>query len=276
MNRIDLTNLGGFPLEQDTLDFMQLSYKGPLGAVARLCGDKTILHGVVNNAGNVSSGWIAVNGELIIFQGGTYGPQVAISETPISVTFEDNSIKESYFTKTATCGVVGDFPFSDLVPLISLQNLWLPGDLKQKMVDNAYVAANFDVDGYGLNAERGWRLLNAVNADAKGRALVNINPDDAELDEAGKIVGVKAQSISVNELPPHSFFIASAGDVNGDGPNADANNPVASNNELNGNISYRMKRKAGTANVGLTNTIGNGQAHNNMQPSMVVVTLIKL
>ena len=58
MNRIDYSNLGGFPLEQDTLSFMQNSYSDAFSAMAKLCGDKVILTGVVVEAGNVSAGWV--------------------------------------------------------------------------------------------------------------------------------------------------------------------------------------------------------------------------
>ena len=60
MNKqIDLLNLGGFPFEQNTLKFLQESYTGALGALAKLCGDKTILHGVEVNGSNVTAGWIS-------------------------------------------------------------------------------------------------------------------------------------------------------------------------------------------------------------------------
>lgn len=120
--RIDLTNLGGFPLEQDTLSFMQDSYRGAFAAIAQLCGSKTILFGVQLLAGNISNGWISYNGEMIQFIGGPAAAQVVITETPgvTQAVFEDGSTRDVYFTKTATVGAVGDFPFTDLKPLSSI------------------------------------------------------------------------------------------------------------------------------------------------------------
>lgn len=115
MNRIDLTNLGGFPLEQDTLKFMQDGYGDLFEAVARLCGDKTILTGVVVTGSNVSDGWISYNGELLKFVGGSLGAGVIIVETIGNALFEDGGTKGVYKTRTATIGSPQVFAFSDLV-----------------------------------------------------------------------------------------------------------------------------------------------------------------
>lgn len=187
MNNIDFTNLGGFPLEQDTLDFMQLSYGGPLGAIARLCGDKTILTGVVVTGGAVSSGWIAVNGELILFQGGALGASVVISSTPTSVTFDDGNIREAYFIKTATCGAVGDFPFSDLsrvgiVPS-GLISMW-----------SGAIGA----------IPSGWLLCDGTNGtpNLSGMFIAGYNAADTDYDAIGKTGGAKTFTLSQANLPP--------------------------------------------------------------------------
>lgn len=120
--RIDLTNNGGFPLEQDTLAFMQDSYRSALGAMAKLCGNKTILDGVVVAGSNVTAGWIAVDGELIPFLAGTAGTRVIITESPAVVqsVFDDGASRDVFFTKTATCGIAGGFLFSELQALRTL------------------------------------------------------------------------------------------------------------------------------------------------------------
>lgn len=261
--RIDLSNLGGFPLEEDTLDFMQQSYRSAFAAIAQLCGSKTILYGVEVIAGNVTNGWISYNGELIPFIGGAVATDVVIIETPAvtQATFEDGSIRDVYFTKIATIGITGDFPFADLVPLLSFQNTWLPNDLKQKYCDAAYIAANFDGSGYGINKEKGWRILSSAVPDAAGKVLVNMDTADSELDEAGKIAGSKTGTLVQNQLPASMTFTVpfvahtASGVINGvtDGP------------------------AAGTGSTALTLTnAGGGQSHSRMQPSFVVLTLIKL
>lgn len=273
--RIVLTHLGGFPLDQEALDFMQQSYRDALAAMANLCGDKVILQGVTVTGGNVSSGWIAVNGELIPFIGGAVGAQVVIAETAQSVSFEDGNVREVYFTKTATCGALGAFPFSDLVPLLTLKHVWLPGDLKQKYVDNAYIAANFDADGYGLNQERGWRILSKAVPNAAGRVFVNHNPSDTDFNQAGKVGGEKAHILTPVEQSKIKFKIK--GD-DGDNPgNIGAVRSIKgisiSDEELDGTTDATAD---GWSADKVVNLVNNGNAHNVMNPYFVVLTLIKL
>ncbi len=118
--KIDYSNLGGFPLTQDVLAFMQDSYRDVLSAIARLCGNKVIVYGVTVAGANVSDGWLVINGEFIPFVGGNLGTQVLVSETGTPLTFEDASVPNVLFTKTATTGAIGGFPFSDLVRLPTL------------------------------------------------------------------------------------------------------------------------------------------------------------
>ena len=58
----------GFPGTNKTWRFVQDAFREPLGALAKLAGDKTILTGVVNTAGVVSDGFIVYDGEIIPFQ----------------------------------------------------------------------------------------------------------------------------------------------------------------------------------------------------------------
>lgn len=277
--RIDLSNLGGFPLEQDSLQFMQESYRGAFAAIAQLCGNKTILYGVESVGGNITDGWIAYNGELIPFIGGVAAADVVITETPAAAqaTFEDGTDRDVYFTKVATVGAVGDFPFTDLVPLLSLQNTWLSGDLKQKHVDNAYIAANFDGSGYGLNKEKGWRILSAAYPDAAGRVLVNRNPADADFDEVGKLKGAKTHTLTMPELPAKNILGVDEGTAvpAGGGGMIKKSSVGASTTTVNVD-SLGSGTQPDILNIYSYPNLGTDTPHNNIQPSYVVLTLIKL
>lgn len=124
MNRIDLTNVGGFPFDEDALDFMQQAYLAALSAIARLVGNKVILYGVEVASGSVSSGWISYNGELIKFIGGTATSSVVINDTGTDATFEDDVVHTVFYSKSATCAVSGDFDFDDFVRLPTLASLF--------------------------------------------------------------------------------------------------------------------------------------------------------
>lgn len=257
--RIDFTNLGGFPLEQDTLEFMQSSYRGAISALAQLTGNKVIVKGVETIGTNVTDGWIVVDGELIPFVGGNLAANVVLVDAPnvVRTTFEDGFVRDVYYTKTATCGLVGNFAFSELVPLLTLQNMWVPGDLKQKHVDNAYIASNFDGNGYGLNREKGWRILSSAYPAAAGRVLVNLDAGDADFDEVGKLKGAKTHTLTISEMPAHNHAVQEYAGTNSSGQHITS--PVV-----------------GTASGTLSGSAGGGGAHNNIQPSYVVLTLIKL
>ena len=260
--RIDCTNLGGFPLEQDTLEFMQKSYRPAFGAIAQLCGNKTILYGVQLVAGSYTDGWISYNGELIPFVGAVAAADVVITELPAATqaVFEDGTSRDVYFTKTATCGSAGAFPMSDLALLSSFKNIWKKDDLRMCKKDAAYIVANFDATtGIGTSPEeRGWQILSKQDVNAAGKTFVNIDPADTDFDTAGKTAGEKTHTLTIAEMPSHFH------------------NFIKVQTQGSGTISGYVNGQSQGPIGKLTEPEGGGQAHNNIQPSYVVLTLIKL
>jgi hypothetical protein len=121
MNKLKLDNIGGLPFDQQVLEFMQDGYSKPLGALAALCGDKTIVTGVELVAGNITPGWIAYQGELIPFIGAVPASRVQIIEVITAYLFEDNGNYPVETKRTAELvSVGGDFDFSDLQPLSTI------------------------------------------------------------------------------------------------------------------------------------------------------------
>lgn len=269
--RIDFTNLGGFPMTQFTLSEMQNSYRAALAAMANLCGDKVIIFGAQVIGTNVTDGWISYLGELMPFIGGAFNPKVAISVVAAPRTFENNNIHNVYFTKTASCAVVGDFNFNELTRIASLQNIWITGDLKQKYCNAAYVAANFDANGFGLNREAGWQILSSQVPSAAGKVLVNLDAADADFNTLGAVVGEKKHTLAINELPSHNF-------LNGVGD--DYGSTMVYGTSTVGLPGQSTQNIAQTQNAGglqgLTSTVGGDTPFNVIQPSFVVLTLIKL
>lgn len=88
MNELRLTHPGGFPLTQDTMNFMQEAYRlfNSLGALA---GDLAILKGCAVSSGTVSNGVVYINGEILPFVGGTLGGNVIVVSQETPKTFED-------------------------------------------------------------------------------------------------------------------------------------------------------------------------------------------
>ena len=127
----------GFPGTNKTLRFIQDAFREPLGALAQLAGNKTIITGVVvdnTNPANVvvSNGFISYNGEIIPFVGGSYANTVTIIEAFENVNYNtdanDDTVLDSlpaYRTIYAMCGTGGIdiFNFSELAPLKTIKEL---------------------------------------------------------------------------------------------------------------------------------------------------------
>lgn len=115
MNKqINFSNLGGFPLTQDALQFMQESYTQSLASLAKLVGDKVIIWGMVENAGIISEGAISYNGEIIPFIQSPVQAKLVVDIVPADATFEDDTIQTVYSTKIATTAATGGFDYSEL------------------------------------------------------------------------------------------------------------------------------------------------------------------
>jgi hypothetical protein len=281
MKYSDFTHLGGLKGTQNRLAFMQDGYNEMFAAIAKMCGDKTILHGVeVDANNNVSAGWIAVNGELIRFIGGTLGTDVVFSTAITPLAFADGVTHDVHYDKTATCGSGGSFPFTDLQLLLCLKNIWKKDDLRMCKKSSTYIAANFDpTTGIGITPEeKGWQILSKQDIDAAGKAFVNRDENDNVFSEAGYYGGEKEHVLTQAQLPNVSLKMFHQ-DVNGiPQDTATPNSSVARARSAGNVLDYEML-KAGNgsdATLGNTSRMGNGEAHNNLQPYYVVLTLIKL
>ncbi|TAN18840.1 MAG: hypothetical protein EPN37_04570 [Chitinophagaceae bacterium] len=116
--RIDFSQLGGFPLTQDALDFMQQSYRNALVGVAQLAGDAVILSGMIDNGTAVTDGWILYNGELLPFLAGNKQTYFIIEDITGTDQFQDNTIRIIYHTRQARFGSgTGQIAYSALVRL---------------------------------------------------------------------------------------------------------------------------------------------------------------
>jgi hypothetical protein len=242
----------------DHLQKVQAAYTEGFIAMAQLVGNNTIISGMQVTGGNITDGYVVINGEVLRFVGGSLSSHIAIVEQPTAVVFDDNSSHDVEFVRYATSALTGVVAYSDLVRLENLRNIWLPGDIKEKYVDAAYEAANFDVNGFGINRELGWRKLSSVVPTAAGKVFVNKDDADSDFDTVGKTGGAKTVTLSVAQMPSHSHSVAlnAASDSGG----GSITSGGATGND---------------GNVG-TSSQGNGDAHENMPPYFVILKLVKL
>jgi len=113
--RIDFTKLEGLATYQDTLDFLQTSYREAISAVAKAFGSRVIVTGVTDQGATYSDGWIIIDGELMPFAGGLKTDRIITEDITDTEMFGDGSTQTVYYTRRAKLGVTGGFPFSDFI-----------------------------------------------------------------------------------------------------------------------------------------------------------------
>lgn len=251
MDRIDFTNLGGFPFSATRADAMQQNYLKALAAIAAFIGDKVIISGVTVAGSNVSDGWIVYNGELIKFVGGSLGDGVVVAEAATSFSFQNGATYPIVFTKTATCGVPATFNFSDLVRLDTIQNSVCPKGIISMW------------SGTIANIPTGWALCDGTNGtpNLSGKFIVGYNATDGDYNAIGNAGGEKQHTLTVNEIPAHAHNQQVYTAVNNGG-----RKPVGYANTL---------ADLGDSGVSTLNT-GGGQAHENRPPYYTLAYIIKL
>jgi len=117
MNKINLQQTGGFPLETDTLDYMQNAYSA-LQVITALGGDNYILSGCIATGSNVGNGFVVINGEVLEFRGGSVQTNMVIREEKQTRPFENGQAKEVFITRYVTFGTGTDaIPFANLLRL---------------------------------------------------------------------------------------------------------------------------------------------------------------
>lgn len=118
--RIDFSKLEGLATYQDTLDFLQTSYRETISAVAKAFGSKVIVTGVTDQGTTNTDGWVIIDGELMPFAGGFKTDRIVVEELTDTEIFNDGSIQTVYYTKRAKMGITGGFAFSDFIRVDTL------------------------------------------------------------------------------------------------------------------------------------------------------------
>jgi hypothetical protein len=138
--RLKLDELEGLQFTQDTLDFMQQSYRDAFAGLSLFLGDFVIVTGVIASGGNYSNGWVAINGELLPFVGGLIAPNIIIEEIDGTEEFADGSNKNVRFIRQAKSANTGGTPIANFVRLKSVKVL--TNEVAQALADIANVITN--------------------------------------------------------------------------------------------------------------------------------------
>jgi len=141
--------------------------------------------------------------------------------------------------------------------LLSLMVDGISNTVEIRDVSTSYITANFDPTGLGTNLELGYAICNGNNGtrDWRGRVPMQYSTTYPTLGATG---GEATHVLTSNEIPPVSVPYTGSSDDTGDNGTYLITSPSSPNGAKN-----------------LT-TAGGGQAHNNMQPYIVTLILMKL
>jgi hypothetical protein len=272
--RIDLTKLGGYPLAQEDLDWLQISYRNTFASMANFIGDMVIIDGLVEAGGNVSAGWISIGGEIVPFLAGTIGTGAfMIDELVTPLVFDDGVSKDVLYERVAKFSVTGTYNYSDLKRPNIIRDIWVSGDIKEVDCSLAYIAANFDVTGLGIGERTGWAICNGNNGtkDRSGRVSVAYNPADADFNDTANAGGEKTHTLQANEQGKLTIAVMTD-DIGGGSAS------VIARLKVNG-VEITRNGGANQSSWGSDTPIdmvAATQGHNNMQPYIVSLHIMKL
>lgn len=282
----------GFDLTTNTLSDIQDAYL-IIEGVARMAGNLAIISGCEEISGGaaIGNGVVMINNELLRFVEGGKQNTVIIREVITQKKAENGEMKDVIIDRFATFGfsnvyfpwadfkripplntIEGRFKtIEDFIPTVPLQQIEarltkLERAAKPIVMGNAPVLFMRPAN----EIPEGWEEC----TEFRGCFPIGLNPDDFDFAQVLQSGGNKTHTLTMSELPRHSFKI-----FGGDGMNTAtiANNPngtAASKGDSpndNEDWNYTMTSTGGEAWAGNTNTLGGDQAHGIMNPYRVVI-----
>ncbi len=276
MNIVDFLQTGGFPLEANSLKFMQDAYT-IFNKLGELSGDKTILSGCELEGGNITDGVIYVNGEVLTFKGGIPQTSIVIVEEVEDAEFEDGQVHPTYKTKYATFGTSGNS-----IPWSEFKRYYINQPIKKEIKWVGREVTNDDLP-------RGWFIADGQNGtdNVLGRMIVG-KDGTVEFKDVGQKGGEKKHTLTIGEMPSHNHGGNTGNDGNHthsvkDGSGGTKTNSVLGNGGNSPNFAGMDRSRAWVAGSNLIGTSGahshsissqgGGAAHNNLPPYIVMIPI---
>lgn len=232
----------GVPLTADLMDQIQEAYAiyNVLGDIA---GHLTILSGCEINGTLVSPGIVSVNGDVLVFEGGTIYQNVYIHQENIQKVFKNQQSKVLIEKRTVKFGDSSTmYPWADFVRLDTLRvlqdkvnkaatNLALEAlekrveklEIKTAPIQNGGVILPFRKPASEIPS--GWKEC----TDTHGKMLIHCDPNDVDLSTLGASGGNKKITQTLAQMPKHSHNYTRTSPWSGSGGGFDGGgNPFSS------------------------------------------------
>lgn len=233
-----------------------------------LAGNLTILSGCVVTGSSISSGVVAINGECYYFEGGLVTSTVYINTQQIYKTFQDQTDKiliEKKSVKFGTSTPQNTFNWSDFFRLDTIKAM--QEKISKAALQTDFVALEKRVAIVELKTAPiinggvvlpwfkpladipfGWKEC----TDLRGKTIVGVDPNDVDLSVLKNTLGAKKHTLTIDEMPEHSHKVLEYSGIIGLGAGNRINSPIIPGQGSN-----------------QTSYTGKGEAHNNMQPSIL-------
>jgi len=149
--------------------------------------------------------------------------------------------------------------FQDLVDFINIHSAALQFEVKEMAVTQQYVNDNFDITGLGINLCTGFAICNGENGtpDLDGLVTIAYGTNNVNI---GGFGGEKNHLLTISEIPAHTH----------------ENNGSANDNGDPGQFVITSPNNGGETVSVQSTSKGGGLAHNNMQPYIVHLKMMKL
>jgi len=276
LNTSFITSGIGMPIKSGTLDFLQDAHKETASQIiTSLMGyvpaDNTvyILIGCINSdtspTYNVSAGIVYYNGELYnvpafnLTASGINLPYPSLLVTHYStnadiVQFTDGVNRNVHDIRSFTVDLADTSSFPSFLDW-QRAGAWIVGDTKEVVCTNGYLSAMFDSTGLGRAERKGWAIMNGNNGtlNDNGKVVIAYGTSYPTLAATG---GETTHALTTAEMPSHTHT-------------------YAINDQGGGGSSGYQGTGSGASNH-TTGSNGSGTAHNNMQPYVVRLRIMKL